>query len=218
MESFLLFTCVLSVLVSPGYSLSCVHCISDGVFPCEGEEKRCPSDSYACVSTLTTSIIDGAVKKTFSRSCEKRSSCGIEGTIGFQKGKIKIAKSCCYTEGCTPSLPTLPGDSAQRAGLTCRSCTSSDSTWCYTSDTIECIGEEKRCILQATTTSGPKYSKSAVRGCATKNLCDIGSQYLDYGNGIKVYKEVTCTSAGISLRLDFILLTLTALLSSKLML
>uniref|UniRef100_A0A8C5PZJ1 UPAR/Ly6 domain-containing protein n=1 Tax=Leptobrachium leishanense TaxID=445787 RepID=A0A8C5PZJ1_9ANUR len=185
MKSLLLFTCLLSGLVSFGYSLSCMHCQTEGELSCTGDEKKCPSENYACAATSTISIIEGVARKTFSRSCEKRSSCGIFGTIGYLKGKVKTATSCCYADSCTPSSPALPVDNSQRVGLTCSSCTSQDSTWCHTGETIECTGEEKRCLFQATTTSGPKQRKSSVRGCASKSLCDIGSQSHDFGNGIK---------------------------------
>ncbi|CAH2318148.1 Hypothetical predicted protein [Pelobates cultripes] len=160
---------------------------------------------------------EGVARKTFSRSCEKRSSCGISGTIGYLKGKVKTATSCCFTDGCTPSSPALPSDSTQRVGLTCSSCTSLDSAWCHTKETIECTGDERRCIFKATTISGPKYSRSAVRGCATKTLCDTGSQSQDFGNGIKVNTDVTCTSDSTDLQLNLLLLTMVSLLLANLM-
>ncbi|KAM8927844.1 uncharacterized protein RCH25_008152 [Pelodytes ibericus] len=217
MELFLFFTCILSSLASLGYSLTCIHCMADGELSCTGDEKRCPSDDYACASTTTIRFIDGTAQKTFSRSCEKRSSCGVSGSISYKNGKFKTATSCCYMDTCTPSLPALPVDNSQRVGLTCRSCTSQDSAWCHTSDTIECTGEERRCIFQATTISGSKYSKSALRGCGSKNICDLGSQSHDFGNGVKVWKDVTCTSGGMDPQRSLLLLAFAVLLCTKLM-
>ncbi|CAH2318149.1 Hypothetical predicted protein [Pelobates cultripes] len=118
---------------------------------------------------------------------------------------------------CVSSMAQVPSDSTQRVGLTCSSCTSLDSAWCHTKETIECTGDERRCIFKATTISGPKYSRSAVRGCATKTLCDTGSQSQDFGNGIKVNTDVTCTSDSTDLQLNLLLLTMVSLLLANLM-
>ncbi|KAM4703269.1 phospholipase A2 inhibitor gamma subunit B-like [Rhinophrynus dorsalis] len=216
MGSLVHFLCIFSILISTGYCLSCIHCRAEGENSCTGEEKKCPTyDDFVCASTSTITIMEGVARKTFTRSCEKRITCGISGNIGYQKGKIKTATSCCYSDSCTPSMPALPPDNTQKAGLTCRSCTSMNSKWCYTDETIDCTGEERRCILQTTSMSGAKSGMTAVRGCATKNLCDIGSRDQDFGD-VKMRMEVTCTSVAICLRNNLFVLAFAALLSIKL--
>ncbi|XP_075462386.1 phospholipase A2 inhibitor and Ly6/PLAUR domain-containing protein-like isoform X2 [Ascaphus truei] len=216
MRPLLIFT-VISALAAPGYSLLCSHCNALGETSCTGDEKKCPSDDYMCGSTNTVTIMEGVASKMFTRSCEKRSACGISASIGFLKGKIKTATSCCNMDSCTPSMPILPIENFQKNGVTCQSCTSSDSYWCHTGETMECTGEEKRCIRQSTKTSGAKSSTIAVRGCATKNICDLGNQDHDYGR-IKTITEMTCTSSSINVHHNLLLLALAALLSMKLML
>ncbi|NP_001090011.1 uncharacterized protein LOC735083 precursor [Xenopus laevis] len=217
MESLLTFSFFLS-FISTGYSLSCVHCKVEGENFCQGLEKQCPkSGDFVCASTSTVTIIEGVASKSFSRSCERRTSCGISGSIGYLRGKIKTATTCCFNDGCSPSTPALPLENMQRVGLTCRSCTSLDSKWCYTEDTIDCTGEERKCILQTTTISGSKTGLRTVRGCATNDLCALGSHYNDYGE-IKEWTEVTCTNGTTPLQQNLLLLlALAALLSIKLM-
>ncbi|KAG8433707.1 hypothetical protein GDO86_012168 [Hymenochirus boettgeri] len=214
MESLLTISLFLSS-ISTGYALSCVHCRVEEENFCTGQEKRCPTwGDFVCASTSTLTIMEGFTRKTFSRSCEMRSSCGIAGSIGYQKGKIKTSTTCCHADNCIPSTPVLPTENMQRVGLTCRSCTALDSKWCYTDETMECTGEEKRCILQSTTLSGSKSGTTTVRGCATKNLCDIGSQTHNFGD-VQMRTDITCTSGAISLH-HFVLLFFPVLLVVKL--
>ncbi|XP_053547223.1 urokinase plasminogen activator surface receptor-like [Bombina bombina] len=211
-----LFFCITS-LTATGSSLLCMQCSAVDESSCIGQERKCPSHDYVCAATNTLSIMEGKTFKNFTRTCERRSSCGITGSIGFQKGKIKTATSCCDADSCTPSMPLLPSDNGRKTGLTCRSCTSRDSTWCYTEQTIECTGEEDRCILQYATITGSRYSKTAVRGCATKSLCDVGNQYHNFGD-LKITRDVTCTSGSSTFHHNLILFTLTTLFSRLLIL
>ncbi|KAE8594365.1 hypothetical protein XENTR_v10019607 [Xenopus tropicalis] len=217
MRRTLIFTFLLT-LPTCCYSLSCVHCKVEGENFCQGPERKCPTwGDFVCASTSTITIMEGVASKSFSRSCEKRASCGISGSIGYQRGKIKTATTCCFSDACTPSNPALPLENMQRTGLTCRSCTSLNSKWCHTEDTVDCTGEERKCILQTTTTSGSKSGLRAVRGCATNDLCAIGSQSHDFGD-IKEWTEVYCTNGSIALQQSILLLlALAALLCIKLM-
>ncbi|KAM4652240.1 phospholipase A2 inhibitor and Ly6/PLAUR domain-containing protein-like [Discoglossus pictus] len=240
LSCFLVFTVI-------DASLLCMQCTAVDEASCVGQERRCPSHDYLCASTNTLTIMGGKSHTNFTRSCERRSSCGITGTIGFQKGMVKTVISCCEVDSCTPSMPAktycyihegpyghhgikyLPpfivvsmdpmcqGDTPQRNGLTCASCTSTDSTWCHTEDTIACTGEENRCMLKQITTTGSKYSYTAIRGCATKPLCDVGYQYHEFG-GQKITTYVKCTNGGITFHHNLILLAFAIMASVKLML
>ncbi|XP_044130979.1 phospholipase A2 inhibitor NAI-like isoform X3 [Bufo gargarizans] len=82
-------------------------------------------------------------------------------------------------------------------GLVCRSCISADSTSCYTNDTVQCTGDENRCLFQTTKVSGSVSASTAFRGCATKSICDIGSESASINEMIR-YVNYTCTSGGLS--------------------
>ncbi|KAG8544097.1 hypothetical protein GDO81_023086, partial [Engystomops pustulosus] len=56
MGSLLLTTCLLSSLVSAGYSITCFVCRAEGEFSCTGEERPCPKD-YVCAATSSITIM-----------------------------------------------------------------------------------------------------------------------------------------------------------------
>ncbi|KAG8433725.1 hypothetical protein GDO86_012180 [Hymenochirus boettgeri] len=164
---------------------------------------------YLCVPTGGSILT-----QTYITSCAPRSQCSGSGSVGIPNGRIKRGVSCCYTDNCTPPRPTLPGDSSQLNGIVCRTCTSADSLWCYTSDTIQCTGNEDKCLLQTTQISGTLNSKVAIRGCATKSICDLGSSSVDVPN-LKMDLTFKCTSGGFGVHQGLFMvvsITLTTLL------
>ncbi|XP_031761701.1 phospholipase A2 inhibitor 25 kDa subunit isoform X1 [Xenopus tropicalis] len=189
---------ILSALAATGYSLSCQTCIGVGSTPCQGQSMSCPADN-ACAATYTLTTAHGVtVSQVYTLSCAPRSQCDKPGSISIPDGKIKRGISCCYTDDCTPPTPTLPVDAFQPNGLVCRTCTSADSTWCYTDDTMRCTGEENRCLLQTTTLTGSVSSKVAVRGCATKSICDLGGTSVSSPE-FSMDVKFSCTSGSFSI-------------------
>uniref|UniRef100_A0A8C5QVD3 UPAR/Ly6 domain-containing protein n=1 Tax=Leptobrachium leishanense TaxID=445787 RepID=A0A8C5QVD3_9ANUR len=87
--------------------------------------------------------------EVFVRSCLLENMCSLKGSITYTGGTIRIGSSCCNTDNCTPSQPTLPAVSSQSNNLTCRTCISASSASCYTSDTIQCTGNENMCLLES---------------------------------------------------------------------
>ncbi|XP_075696512.1 phospholipase A2 inhibitor and Ly6/PLAUR domain-containing protein-like [Rhinoderma darwinii] len=212
MGSLILTTCILSTLMSMGHSLTCFVCRAEGELSCSGEERSCPKE-YVCASTSTITIMDGMQTKTFSKSCERRNACGVAGTIGYQRGQVKMATSCCYTDSCYPSSPALPIDVPRKNGLTCSSCTAHDSAWCHSKEKIECTGQENKCIYMNHVYSGAKYSKNAFRGCGTKAICDLGSQSHNYG-AVSLRTEITCSNHGPNIHSSLLILLVTAAISA----
>ncbi|XP_031762432.1 phospholipase A2 inhibitor and Ly6/PLAUR domain-containing protein-like [Xenopus tropicalis] len=191
MRSLLGTLCALSVFAATGYSLSCQTCMSAGSTPCQGQSLPCPPDS-ACVATYTLTTTNGVtVSEAYTLSCAPLGRCDKPGSFSFPKSKLKMGTSCCYTDNCSPPTPTLPADNNQVNGLVCPTCASADSAWCYTSDTMQCTGDENMCLLQ--TTEIKVSSKVAVRGCATKSICDLGSTSVSYP-GYSMDVKFSCTS------------------------
>ncbi|XP_072282017.1 phospholipase A2 inhibitor and Ly6/PLAUR domain-containing protein-like isoform X1 [Pyxicephalus adspersus] len=216
MGTLITLTCILSTLIAVGHAIHCTVCRSEGGdFTCSGDDKECGRD-YVCASTSTITVMEGLSTKSFSRTCARRNNCGASGSIVFQGGYFKTATSCCTSDYCTPTSPILPQDGIRRNGLTCRSCTSLESNWCHTKETIDCTGDENRCILQTDVYSGKKYAKMAMRGCGTKAICDLGSQTFSFG-GVSLSREITCTSHGLSLHANVLLVAIVALLAHRLM-
>ncbi|XP_069803320.1 phospholipase A2 inhibitor NAI-like isoform X2 [Dendropsophus ebraccatus] len=187
---------LLSALIATSDALSCTECISTIFSSCSGPSVTCPS-GYQCGSTYTKSFEGGMTSTVFVRSCMPSSHCNLVGSISQQQGQIKTVSSCCNTANCNPTVPALPTPGSNLNGVVCRSCLSAKSDWCYTKDTISCTGNENMCLLQTSKITGSVSLSTAIRGCATKSLCDLGSQSYS-ANGESTDIKFTCTSGGIS--------------------
>ncbi|XP_053547221.1 phospholipase A2 inhibitor and Ly6/PLAUR domain-containing protein [Bombina bombina] len=205
MRSVVAILCVLSSLIPQGYSLSCVECFGTSS-SCTGSSKTCAT-GYQCLSTYSVTTVTGGTEvNLFARSCSPASECNVKGSISNPYMKVRVSSSCCSTDNCTPTTPTLPTYSSQQNGLTCRSCISATSDWCYTQETVSCTGDEDRCILQSTNLAG---TKTAVRGCATKSICDSASQTSIQG------VSVTCSNGSTGLHIGIFLPAFLSLLIIK---
>ncbi|XP_044130978.1 phospholipase A2 inhibitor and Ly6/PLAUR domain-containing protein-like [Bufo gargarizans] len=195
MSSLIGILSLLSALAATSYALSCTQCISSGA-TCSGPSITCPSGNQ-CGSAYTETTIVGAKSMSLTRSCAPSSQCGLKGSVGIQQGHMRMSTSCCNTDNCTPGPPTFPTTSSTPNGLVCRSCISADSTSCNTDDTVQCTGDQNRCLLMTTQVSGSASASAAIRGCATKSICDIGSQSVSAG-GVTTDVKFICTSGGLS--------------------
>ncbi|XP_066428756.1 phospholipase A2 inhibitor and Ly6/PLAUR domain-containing protein-like [Eleutherodactylus coqui] len=193
MTSLFGFLCLVSALTATSCALSCTKCMSTSS-TCSGISITCPSGSV-CGSTYTQSFVEGVTSELLIRGCVPSSECNLSGTMSIMNGQFGTVSSCCSSDDCTPTLPTLPTKSYNPNGVICRSCVTAQSTWCYTSDTVQCTGDENMCLLQ--TTEIPGSGSGAMRGCATKSFCDIGSQSINTG-GSTMKATYTCTSGSIS--------------------
>ncbi|KAG8550144.1 hypothetical protein GDO81_028170 [Engystomops pustulosus] len=198
MTSLLAIVSLLSALTATGSALSCTECMSLTSSSCSGSSVTCPP-GYLCASDYAEIEAAGQKISSVMRSCAPSSECNLKGSVSMTYGKARSAMSCCSTDNCTPTLPSLPTRDSTPNGVTCRSCASADSTWCYTSDTIQCNGDENMCILQTTQMTGSMSLSSALRGCATKSLCDFGSRSKTI-EGATISVKATCTSDGVSVR------------------
>ncbi|KAM4652878.1 phospholipase A2 inhibitor and Ly6/PLAUR domain-containing protein-like [Discoglossus pictus] len=202
MISHLVLLFVLSEIATPGYSLSCTEC--QGTSSCTGSSVTCTT-GQVCLSLYISSSVGGVSIESFSRSCGLQSECNIQRSLSNSDLKMKYGSSCCNTDNCTPSTPTLPSDSSQLNGQVCQSCVSASSTWCYSGSTVKCTGNETMCALQSTSLSG---SQAAIRGCATKSICDLSSSSI---------VQYSCTSGSIGLHSGFFFPACVALAMLKLL-
>ncbi|KAG8433727.1 hypothetical protein GDO86_012182, partial [Hymenochirus boettgeri] len=181
-----------------GYSLSCTTCVSLGNSPCEGQSETCPPD-YVCGSTYTSSkSAGGTVSETYTTSCLPRSQCSGSGSVSIPNGKVKRGVSCCYTDNCAPSRPNLSADNDIKNGHVCPTCIS-DTTWCEGSDTMECTGEENKCLMLSTKISGISNHCHSLRGCSTKSICDLGSNSVKTMD-LAIDVKFTCNNGGFRVR------------------
>uniref|UniRef100_A0A8C5QUT2 UPAR/Ly6 domain-containing protein n=1 Tax=Leptobrachium leishanense TaxID=445787 RepID=A0A8C5QUT2_9ANUR len=194
MRSVLRFLCVLSVLISTGYSLSCIKCMKMGESNCEGLSVTCSPDE-ACAASYSVSS-SGGVKmfEAYLRDCVSKKDCDVKGSYTVVRNvQSKVASTCCYTDNCTPPRPILPEDNYEPNGLTCRVCFSPNSDWCSSTNTIDCQGDENMCILQSSRVKGPVTSITALRGCTTKSICDYGGRSAVV-EGLSINVTMICTA------------------------
>ncbi|CAH2318607.1 Hypothetical predicted protein [Pelobates cultripes] len=205
MSSLLGFLCTFSLFISTGYALSCTQCMVLGTKSCNGVSVTCPSDSV-CGTYYVVGYQKGVkVSETFTRNCIPKKQCGMKGSFTvMQDYKSEAGISCCYTENCTPPEPTLPKINTQTNGLICRSCIDINSDWCYTSDTVECTGNEDMCYLQTTKIEGLISLNTANRGCTTKNMCELGDQSIS-AHGMDMKATMKCSSGSDALYSGFFL-------------
>ncbi|KAM4652612.1 phospholipase A2 inhibitor NAI-like [Discoglossus pictus] len=190
MHSLLVFLVINSALLAAAYSLQCTQCV--GITSCSGSSITCPAGSL-CGYTRTKVISAGITQESFIRSCILEKQCNINGTMSYPQSTLWMVTSCCSTDNCNaPSLP-LPTIGTNKNGLVCRACVTADSDWCYTSDTMQCTGNQNMCLLQSVKISGTTSIKAALRGCATKSICDLGSQTTSEG-GVTTNVKYVCTS------------------------
>ncbi|XP_069804491.1 phospholipase A2 inhibitor and Ly6/PLAUR domain-containing protein-like [Dendropsophus ebraccatus] len=146
---------------------------------------------------------------TFTRGCAPTNQCNITGSLTFQGGKVRISTSCCNSDNCNATSPTLPADNTTANGLTCRTCSTSTTDYCYTDSTLQCYGAETMCSRMATYITGSSGSATnSIRGCATPSVCNLlGNQQATYGS-TNVAVITFCSSGSIGLQGSFYLSSL----------
>ncbi|XP_040182760.1 phospholipase A2 inhibitor and Ly6/PLAUR domain-containing protein-like [Rana temporaria] len=193
-SAMLSLLCVLSALTASGHALSCKVCMASFSTWCDGASVVCPA-GQVCVSAYTLTTVDGSkVSEEFSRACGPTSQCNTPGSVAIPRGKIKRNTSCCFTENCFPPTPSLPEDNSELNGVTCSTCISPDSDWCHTEETMRCTGNENMCVLESSHQYEPLEQLTAIRGCATQSICDIGTQEVAYGF-LNMTMKIKCSSA-----------------------
>ncbi|KAG9463930.1 hypothetical protein GDO78_020776 [Eleutherodactylus coqui] len=179
---------LISALTATSSAISCMQCASVSS-TCSGDSITCV-DGSVCGSSYTQTFIDVMRIESLIRTCVPLSNCTYNSTVSTKQGIIGVGLSCCSTDDCTPTLPTFPIKSSIPNGVICPSCVSEESAWCYTSDTIQCTGDENICFLQTTEITG--FVSTAMRGCATKSYCDLPR--LLYNSRSTIKATYTCTS------------------------
>ncbi|XP_068099206.1 location of vulva defective 1-like [Hyperolius riggenbachi] len=215
--AFIGILCVLSALTATGYSISCHLCVSADSSSCPAVSVLCPTN-HVCGLKYTNMTINGHSTVLYSRHCSPPELCNITGSMTIPSGTVQTSTSCCNSDNCTPSIPTLSSNTNDTNDVTCRSCLTVNSDWCYTSDTITCTGSETTCLLQTTKITGSSQQVlMAMRGCATKNICSFGSQsfnssdfttsynYFCTNGSIRIHTAITAPALLLLLLLKYVL-------------
>ncbi|XP_075183195.1 phospholipase A2 inhibitor 25 kDa subunit-like [Anomaloglossus baeobatrachus] len=205
---------LLAAFSAKSYALDCTQCVSTYT-SCSGISVTCPSGAL-CASSYTETDAGGTTKVSFIRSCGSSTDCGFQGSLSIPEGQIRMGISCCSSsDNCTPDTPSLPAQSSTPNGQVCQHCVSATSTYCSSSNTMQCTGNENMCLLESTKMSGSTTSSSAIRGCATKSICDLGSQSQTTGD-LTVDVKFTCSNRSISVQTFVLTPVIFCLLLTKL--
>ncbi|XP_068099407.1 uncharacterized protein [Hyperolius riggenbachi] len=214
---------ILFALVASGYSLSCTVCSNINSTSCTGSSVTCPPGSVCGVSYVKI-YDDEDYEEIYMRYCVPQQNCVVKGSITNKEMHLKTAISCCSTDNCTPTLPTLPKSSSKLNGKECPSCVSDGTETCNLSKTIKCTGDEDKCVVQTTQTTEPISNEASkksqdvltglienaisniphspgenisavVIGCGTRNFCDVGiRQYINEKSGFSTEQSYYCIS------------------------
>ncbi|XP_053547224.1 phospholipase A2 inhibitor and Ly6/PLAUR domain-containing protein [Bombina bombina] len=206
MSLFWTLTFILPALLKSGYSLSCKHCFNNTGNYCSGPELPCDSKEEVCVSSYTKTSVGGMeISNIFLQQCDNRALCAQSASISFPDGRERTSYTCCLKDGCTPPVPTFPVDKTEENGVSCVSCIAVNDKMCTSKELMKCIGNENKCITQATFISEPVSSTTVVRGCATPNSC-VGDTTEKVVGTLRTKIDISCTDGSISPHYNLLLL------------
>ncbi|CAH2329445.1 Hypothetical predicted protein [Pelobates cultripes] len=194
MHTLLILACLLTFLLEVS-SLTCYQCESSSGLPCTGYLATCVSSAKRCISIYEETFASGGRSNRFARGCGITSQCDVSGTVSLLDRTYRTSSTCCKDSMCTPPFPVLPPyNNSYLNGRTCPSCVSYMETDCNSGLYKNCTGLETYCLYESMkTTGGQNTIKTALRGCATKSMCDLGDRTTKY-NGITTTIKVSCRS------------------------
>ncbi|XP_069804186.1 phospholipase A2 inhibitor gamma subunit B-like [Dendropsophus ebraccatus] len=217
--SRLLLICLLSGITAA--DISCVQCVGEKT--CQGTEKKCPSNAESCISVLEETRIGAKLTSSvFMRLCGNCSDYKM-GAIRFGKGILRINKTCCKENNCTPPEPTIPpfkpppkDVKVKDNGVMCKSCFALSAKNCDCNNVfVNCTREETKCIARSMSASGGYNHGVALRGCTTKEMCDTFNKDLKV-NTTNLKFIISCTDESDSVHKVLLPLVLAAAMFSKL--
>ncbi|XP_075046786.1 uncharacterized protein LOC142107321 isoform X2 [Mixophyes fleayi] len=206
---------VLSALVATGFSLACIQCFNSSGSSCTGPPVNCLT-GQTCVSAYTVVTTGSSSNPQYSISCGATNQCNVAGSWTIAGSTVLTGTSCCNTDNCTSALPALPSQGTAQNGVTCRTCSSTTSAYCYTGDTLQCTGNETMCGLLTTQITGTITYSSALRGCTTPSYCNTLGTSTSSFSGLNVILNTYCSSGAVGLYAGFFFSTFAFLLTKLL--
>ncbi|XP_071969181.1 phospholipase A2 inhibitor and Ly6/PLAUR domain-containing protein-like [Engystomops pustulosus] len=193
----LVILCILLLpLAATSFRLRCANCTSQSL-ACNHTFMSCPQGDV-CGSDFSYDDLGRGYSLSVTRQCINPSVCNITSSESIQRTHSIRVFSCCYTDYCTPSTDRILQmiNNTSPNGLVCPTCSSLLSNWCYTSETVQCKGEENMCFFLTIITKvvGRRAKAQVFRGCTIKSVCDQGN--FTYEKGDTVHQEtMVCNKA-----------------------
>ncbi|XP_075462540.1 uncharacterized protein LOC142497953 isoform X2 [Ascaphus truei] len=106
----------------------------------------CSLDQDVCLYEYSHILYAGTESLHAIIQCGKSSECGRRGTISHPEKRMTLNTTCCDKPNCFPDKPLLTQEITVKNGLTCESCFSPNTTRCLVNKTMQCAGNETRCI------------------------------------------------------------------------
>ncbi|XP_075459391.1 uncharacterized protein LOC142496614 [Ascaphus truei] len=163
------------------------------------EPALCSLDQDVCLKENSHILYGGKKSLQEIVQCGKSSECGRRGTISHPEKRITLNTTCCDKSVCFPNKPLLTEEITVKNGLTCESCFSPNTTRCLVNKTMQCAGNETRCIRYTeTVTQGQSISYETLQGCSTEEICISGDRSLNYTTK-QLEMNITCWTARSSI-------------------
>ncbi|XP_055449999.1 protein RoBo-1-like [Psammomys obesus] len=125
-------------------------------------------------STLTDKLLN---QKGCTSNADTCSNLEFSATLGDQR-TFRYKNRCCMTEKCNKENITVPSPSSEPNGVRCAACYTEKGKSCKVNATIECTGNEKKCVEFTGTAATPTLSLYG-KGCATESACDMSTTVFD---------------------------------------
>ncbi|XP_073727616.1 urokinase plasminogen activator surface receptor-like [Misgurnus anguillicaudatus] len=182
----------LCALFAGGHSLKCYEC-SGVTSSCVGVETTCPSNSTTCTSVTVTQSFGLATVSGAGKGCNAPQNC-VNGSLNFGISRTALSMDCCNTDLCN-GRDVTDYSSTTPNGKQCYYC---NGITC--SNKLNCSGTEDYCIKAQVT------SVTALKGCASKSMCNVTTQVTQGYVGISCCQGNLCNGAkSITQHLLFVL-------------
>ncbi|OCT73274.1 phospholipase A2 inhibitor and Ly6/PLAUR domain-containing protein-like [Xenopus laevis] len=212
MPCSLQYLCVLSVFIVSGNCLSCIQCSGYSDSPCNGTSQTCSSASDVCGTTRIQTFGKSWDSFFYIRSCVPLTECDINGTTSGLYTNASLSTTCCYSDNCIASIPTMPVENSTENGLICQTYLETDLEPCEVKTRTNCTGDQNLCIrYYSSMTIGKAESTLLFGGCASESLCNSTRNYISTP-GFSLLIKKSCNSNANSLYQSAILLSLFLLL------
>ncbi|XP_062395697.1 urokinase plasminogen activator surface receptor-like [Sardina pilchardus] len=166
------------------HSLKCMQCIPETSLNCTNTEVDCPAGE--CLSLGVTTYTEGMkVNHINLKYCSAPGHCP-SGSINYGMVASSYDSECCGTDLCNAQdMPDRPLVSSKN-GQKCFTCTGE-----HCSSTVDCLGDENRCIKSRVITDGTTMT---LKGCASEKLCGTSQSQVVLPN---IYTSSVCCEGSL---------------------
>uniref|UniRef100_A0A8C5RLT4 UPAR/Ly6 domain-containing protein n=1 Tax=Laticauda laticaudata TaxID=8630 RepID=A0A8C5RLT4_LATLA len=188
---------LLATLLTQGSCLICVTCRGPGT-NCAGMSRTCEETEDTCFSAVgINSLLSNKTTETV-KLCSDRTDCqaGSVSVTFNSENHFWLIINCCQGDLCNKKLD-IPAKNTTLNGLTCPACFGIGLDQCEVDGSLNCVGEENRCITASgTMTTGGDPMPIASRGCSSASACALPVDTNLYSAGITFrLKKIGCSPA-----------------------